>query len=107
LGAFAKFVDSSRFDFESPTRRAAEDVVTHTDENNAGPRARALAERTVQLARESDRQLLWHHRQYVITRLRQIAYEREYGEWRTYHDVIVPNRGDIRLAVSLLQQRQQ
>ncbi len=107
LRTFERFADSSHFDFKSPIREAAQTVVDRAEAHQAGPATRKLAGRVLSLAREADRQLLWRNQNYVITRLRQIAFERQYGDERSYRDVILPNRGDIRLAVSLLEQRQQ
>ncbi|MBU2534462.1 MAG: hypothetical protein KKB37_17110, partial [Alphaproteobacteria bacterium] len=107
IEAFSVFLDSSRFNFQSPILEAAETVALRAGNHHAGPATQALADRFVRLAREADRQLLRENRNYVLMRLRQIAYERDYGSDRTYRDVIVPNRGDIQLAASLLRQRQQ
>ncbi len=105
LSSFAHHITTSGFVYSTPTTEAAEDLVYMARLEEAPPRILQLADRLLQRSQAEDRRLLFDHADYIALRLRQIAYEREYGTTRTYQDVLLPNRGDIRFAEELLLRR--
>lgn len=105
LSAFAHFITTSGFIYSTPTTEAAEELAGTARREEASAAIRTLADRLLQASQVEDRRLLFDHADYIALRLRQIAYEREFGTTRTYQEVILPNRGDIRFAEELLLNR--
>jgi len=58
--------------------------------------------RILGLARQDDQSQFRMHTDYVKMRLKQIAFERKFGAYRAYRDVIVPQRPVIRFASRVL-----
>jgi len=104
VDAFRRFTRDHDFAFRSPIIEAADEIVRRTENGAASPRTQAMARRLADASRDADGHTFAEHTDYIIRRLRQIAYEREYGTVRAYRDVIVPERGDIQLAETLLLQ---
>lgn len=60
------------------------------------------AERLRDISAAEDNQAFEHYRTYIASRLKQIAFERRFGAYRMYRDVVVNERPDIRLAARVL-----
>lgn len=102
---FATFAASQDFLYISPRTEAALIVLLTAQESGYSAevlqRSRELYERSLQL----DRRLFVDYRDYIEMRLRQEAYERKFGAWKAYAEVIVHERPDIRLAIELLKKK--
>ena len=86
------------FKYRSNLSRAAQEF---SNEVESGPLKR-LAQKAVATAKSLDSHLFEKHRAFIWMRLRQIAYERKFGTFRAYKDVVVSEYGPISLAESLL-----
>ncbi len=64
-----------------------------------------LAARAVGTAESTDRRLFEKYGEFLWLRLRQIAFERKYGAYRAYLEVVVPNYAPIALAEAALNQK--
>lgn len=64
-----------------------------------------LADSLLKLSRQLDINRIYSHQNYILRRLTQIAYERKFGQYREYREVLLPLRGDIKFAESLLKER--
>lgn len=105
LSAFSHYITTHDFLYATPTTEAAEEFVALARLEGASAEVQRLAGQLLLSALVEDRRLLFAHADYIALRLRQIAYEREHGTVRTYQDVLLPNRGDIRFAEELLLNR--
>lgn len=99
LSRFREFLEKQEFAFKSPRTAEAQELARRLDAHGVSD---GLAARLVAKSRTIDRDRVFEYDDYIILRLRQIAYEHEYGTYRTYRDVIVPGRADIQFAIDLL-----
>ncbi len=100
------FAENEGFSFSSKLTDAVKKFTALVEEEKASPPLTRMADSLLQLSKVYDRQQILANIDYISTRLKQIAWEREYGLTRTYKEVIVPKRGDISLAEKLLLQSQ-
>ncbi|HOD66188.1 MAG TPA: S41 family peptidase [candidate division Zixibacteria bacterium] len=105
LSAFGRFAAARGFAFTSATTAAARELLRRTEEEAAAPPAGKAAAEALRLAEQQDRALVFSYAGYIAQRLRQIAWERAHGAARTYREVILRSRGDIRLAEEILLAR--
>ena len=105
LTRFREYAGAHDFPFESAVTEQARKLRDIVRRENGRPETQQQADRIVGAAVEYDRRLLLSYADYLVMRLRRIAYEREYGLARTYREVIVRERGDIHMAEELLRQR--
>lgn len=56
-------------------------------------------------SRHLDKRLFLDYQEYIEMRIRQEAFERKFGAYRAYADVIVRERPDIRFASEVLKQK--
>ncbi len=91
-----KYAFESGFKYRSNLTRMAEEF---SKEDLSGP-LRRLAQKAVTAAESVDARLFDKHGAFIWMRLRQIAYERKFGLYRAYKEVVVPEYGAITLAES-------
>ncbi len=96
IGQLQKYAVESGFKYRSNLTRAAEEF---SREEVSGTLKR-LAQKAVTTAETADSSLFEIHSAFIWMRLRQIAYERKFGTYRAYKDVVVPEYGAISLAES-------
>jgi carboxyl-terminal processing protease len=100
---FAVYAASKNFDFISPRTEAALVLLLTARVDGSSKDVLAGAQNLYDQARRLDRQLFVRYHDYIDMRLRQEAYERKFGTWRAYGEVIVRERPDIRIARELLK----
>ena len=99
-----QFAAAHGFRYRSRVTRRAEEVA-ELAAMLSEPGARRTAGRLVALAEQLDRQAWDAHADFIARRLRRYAYERAFGQWRAYRDVIVRDSPIIRFAASLLKRK--
>ncbi|MBD3404370.1 PDZ domain-containing protein [candidate division GN15 bacterium] len=100
---FADYAREQDFDFTSERTEAAREMLDIAQLENASARTVETAERLVATSAAQDERAFATYAGYITSRLKQIAYERRFGAYRMYRDVIVRERPEIRTAVELLR----
>ena len=98
MGRLRESAMENGFKYRSNFTQAAEEF---SKEVESGPLKR-LAQKAVAAAESADRHLFDKRSAFIWMRLRQIAYERKFGTYRAYKDVVVPEFGPISLAEQVL-----
>jgi len=101
---FAEFARSHGFVFESSASELADLLVDLAIAEQRSPRLLRAAEDVLARAHRRDMAQYDQYAAYVKMRLRQLAYERKFGTFRTYAEVIVPEQPDIRYAANLVKE---
>ena len=96
-----KYALENGYKFRSNLSKAA---LEFSKEVDSGPLKR-LAQKAVATAEMSDSHLFQMHREFIWMRLRQIAYERKFGAFSAYKEVVIPEYGPISLAEQLLAKK--
>lgn len=102
LKRFSDFADSAGFRFISSTTHDAISLQMAVTLEGAPHSIRRKVQDIVEEAKNLDHDEIDRNAWYILYRLRHLAWEREYGLYRTYADIIIPFRPDIRAASELL-----
>jgi carboxyl-terminal processing protease len=102
---FTVFATSKGFSFTSPRTEAALQVLLTARVDGCSQEVVASAQQLYDQSLDRDRDLFIDYREYIDMRLRQEAYERKFGAWRAYAEVVIRQRPDIRLAGDLLRRK--
>jgi len=98
INELKKFAYENEFSYKSELTKTTEWLVIDSDT----PKIKRLAERALETAKSMDENLFQKHADFLWMRLRQIAYERKFGTYRAYKDVIVSEYGPIKTAAGAL-----
>lgn len=96
-----KYAAENGFNYRSNVSKAADEFSKEVESGQL----KRLAQKAVATAEMFDSKLFEKHREFIWMRLRQIAYERKFGTYRAYKNVVVPEYGPISLAESLLAKK--
>jgi hypothetical protein len=100
---FALFAEKEKFLFVSSQTEAALEILSIARLEQSSPESIACAEELVKIAREDDRRRFFAHWDYIDMRLRQAAYDRKFGSYRSFAEAIVNVRPDIKFAAQMLR----
>jgi len=101
-GRFASFTKQNDFTYASTVTRLAELLADLVEMEQSSNDTKQATKRILDLARQDDENQFRMHTDYVKMWLTQIAFERKFGAYRAYRDVIVPERPVIRFASRVL-----
>ena len=99
---FASFAKQNDFTYASTVTRLAELLADLAEMEQSSNDTKQATKKILDLARQDDENQFRLHTDYVKMRLKQIAFERKFGAYRAYRDVIVPQRPLIRFASQVL-----
>ena len=99
---FRDFARQQGFDYTSSRTEAATELVELAALENYPEPAIRKAEQILKFSKQRDAEQFDDYSGFIKRRLRQIAWERRFGTYQAYRDVIVPYRPDIQLAADLL-----
>ena len=100
---FADYASGNGFLYQSAATEEAKLLVDLAVLDQKPPAIVAAAEDVLRRSEKNDMNQFDNYAGYVKTRLKQIAFERKFGIYRTYADVIVRERPDILYTVDLLR----
>jgi C-terminal peptidase prc len=101
LELLRKFAYENNFKYKSDVTRSAELLVLDCETATS----RELAQRVARLANSEDAKLFEKYGDYLWMRLCQIAYERKFGTYKAYRDIVVPNYEPIKIASKSLSRK--
>jgi len=96
-----KYAFESSFQYRSVLTQAAEEFSKEVESGSL----KRLAQKAVAMAESLDTRLFEKQSAFIWMRLRQIAFERKFGTYRAYQEVVVSEFGPILLAESLLAKK--
>jgi C-terminal peptidase prc len=96
-----KFAYENKFNYKSKITESAEWLVSDSDTD----RGKSIANRAVKIARSLDEGLFEKYSDFLWMRLGQIAYERKYGTYAAYKDIVVLEYEPIQIASQALIKR--
>jgi carboxyl-terminal processing protease len=99
---FASFAKQNDFTYASTVTRLAELLADLAEMEQSSNDTKQITKRILDLARQNDQNQFHMHSDYIKMRLKQVAFERKFGTYRAYRDVIVPERPVIRFASRVL-----
>ncbi|HWR82201.1 MAG TPA: S41 family peptidase [Candidatus Deferrimicrobium sp.] len=88
--------------YKSRTTKAADWIAQLAASERATAPTLKLAEELLYLSQENDYGLFRQHSRSLKTRIKQVAFEREYGTYRAYRDVTVPESPFVQAATRIL-----
>jgi len=100
---FALFAEQEKFEFVSQQTMDALALLSIAKLEQSYPESIARAEELVAIARKDDRRQFFANWAYIEMRLRQIAFDRKYGSYRSFAEAIVNVRPDIKFAAQILR----
>jgi C-terminal peptidase prc len=98
----ASYAEEQLFVYKSSVTKVSELLYQLTVAESGSAETRNIAAAISQLASRDDKNQFYRYADYICLRLREIAFERKFGAYRAYRDVIVPHRPIIRFASSVL-----
>jgi len=101
--SFREYATDHGFRFESRATRSAELVYDFARIEHVHIPTLKAVQNLRRLARTYDQRMFTLYGDYIRMRLREISFERKFGIYRAYADVIVRERSDIRFAATLLK----
>jgi C-terminal peptidase prc len=102
---FEQYANDKGFRFVSRITRSAQIMLDMTYLDRARISTTKSAGVVLRRSKSDDRRQFTAYSAYIKMRLRQIAYERKYGIYRTYDAVITRERREIQLATQLLLEK--
>lgn len=103
ISKFISYANEQNFQYISPRTSSALFIVDQVQFGEFSSSAVAAANNILSISRTDDSKLYERHSDFILFRLRQLAFEREYGLARTYADVIIPQNKEIQLASEILR----
>ncbi|MEW6412057.1 MAG: S41 family peptidase [Candidatus Zixiibacteriota bacterium] len=102
---FRDYAMEQGFSYSSPlTESARELMVSALDEKSSAATEKMITS-VIDKSLTADVNEFDNNKDYIKNRLREIAYERKYGTYRTYKDVLLETRPEINFASQLLVER--
>jgi len=105
IDRLAASAQQNHFTYTSLVTRLAELGLELTREGQASMDTRAMAEAILETAQKDDQNQFYVHAAYIKARLKQIAFERKFGTYRAYRDIIVREQTVIQFASQVLLER--
>jgi carboxyl-terminal processing protease len=99
---FALYAHQMGFKYVSQQTLDAQEMLTVAKAEQSSPELIRQAELLVEQSRQDDRNQIFANWSYIETRLRQMAFDRKYGSYRSFAEAIVNARPDIKLAAQIL-----
>jgi len=104
IDRFSSYAHQNGFIYTSVVAELAELVLDLTRGEQCSSVTKTIAKRIFQTAVQDDQNQFHLYADYIKMRLKQIAFERKFGAYRTYRDAIVSERPVIQLASQALQE---
>lgn len=101
---FVLYAEQKGHRFVSQQTRDAKELLDVARSERSSAELIRQAELLVEKSRKIDRDQFFANWSYIESRLRQLAYDRKYGAYRSYAEAIVNSRPDIKLAAQILTQ---
>ncbi|MBU0984886.1 MAG: PDZ domain-containing protein [candidate division Zixibacteria bacterium] len=105
VARYADYARSQGFQYRSTVTDIADVVYELASLDVDLPEARRVAERILRTARDDDDRQMQEYGWYIKSRLKELAYERKYGSYRAYAEVIVKDHPIINRAAELLREQ--
>ncbi len=105
LRRFIAFARDEGFAYRSFTTDIADVLAEVTADEARTSALKSLTRKILHAARKDDERQFYKYRDYILSRLKQIAYERTYGTFRMYDEVIVKEQPVICYARRLLMEK--
>lgn len=99
------FLQQKKFDYLSGSTAEIERIRADADQEQYSKRTRAVLDKFISKSVKIDNDLLSKMSGYISLRIMQIAWQREYGTFRSYSDVTIKYSEDIKYASQLLRKR--
>ncbi len=100
---FEKYAGEKGFGYRSELSSAAAAVADMSRFDAAGRASDSVADLMLQIAERRDLHLFEEYADYIEFRLKQLAFERRFGQYQSYARVVVRERADIKYAAALLR----
>ncbi|UCD64868.1 MAG: PDZ domain-containing protein [Candidatus Zixiibacteriota bacterium] len=100
--SFTTYARDHGFSFTSPRTVLVDEMRLAAVVESSSTATTRLIEDVLRLSQAEDSMALVGERQYVIDRLRQIAFERKFGTYQSYRQVLLRSRPEITLASRIL-----
>lgn len=98
----AIYATQQKFAYSSLETEEVEFLLLTARAEKASSATIAGIEELLRISRKDDYNEFYNYRDYITMRLRELAIERKYGAYRSYADVIVGSRADIRFAEEII-----
>ncbi|HEX2897960.1 MAG TPA: S41 family peptidase, partial [candidate division Zixibacteria bacterium] len=102
LNLLREYAFKNKFSYKSETAKSAEKLFEEVE----SAALKKQAQKALKIAELLDEKLFEKFGDYLWLRLRQIAYERKYGSYKAYKEIVVPNNEPIKIASSALHQKE-
>jgi len=99
---FISYALDNEFAYTSPRTLLAEDMKLAAQLEDGSSGTMGFIDNVIAASQAEDSNCLRDEREYIAQRLIQIAYERKYGIYETYRQVLVPTRPEIEFASRIL-----
>ncbi len=100
---FAIYATHNKFSYKSDETEEAEQVMATAKAQKASAQTIAAIDSLEAACKRLDHSEFFLNRAYITMRLRELAFERKYGTYRSYAEAVVDARPDIRFADSLVR----
>jgi len=98
LKEFRKYAYENEFSYKSETTESAERLANDSESSSL----KKLADHAVRIAKLQDQKLFEKYGDFLWMRLCQIAFERKFGAFRAYKEIVVPQYEPIKMAAAAL-----
>ena len=102
LDSLAAYAAREEFVYISPRTELAGELVRMAKLEECSPKTKRLADRIERLSRHNDLGEIYQNEEYIMRRLKQIAYENKYGVFHAYREVLIRTRPEIAFAARIL-----
>ncbi len=99
---FVSYARENGFSFASGRTTVAEEMKELALSEDCLPATADLLQKIIQSSRDEDNDVLNREKQYITDRLLQIAYERKFGIYQSYRQVLIHSRPEIQYASKIL-----
>jgi len=103
MNRLEEFLIQNEFHYYSPTTLEVEQILFDAKFENYSNKTLIVLDKFISQSIYIDNKLHYEMSDYIAMRLMQIAWQREYGTFRSYSDVIIKYSGDIKYAANLLK----
>ena len=103
INRLEEFLQQSEFYYSSPTTLEAEQILFEANSEYYSKNTINTLDQFISKSINIDNKLLFGMSDYISMRLMQIAWQREYGTFRSYSDVTIKYSDDIKYASQLLR----
>ena len=104
MNRLEKFLQQNEFHYSSSTTLEAEQILFETNPESYSENTINVLNNFITKSIDIDNKLLFEMSDYISMKLMQIAWQREYGTYRSYSDVTIKYSDDIKYASQLLRE---